>query len=92
MLRDPHQLIPKGSEVVFYCADPREATSARMALLLSSHGYKSLHPLGGGLEGWRRAGFAVEPLRGLVPSRLDVLRPDCALAQTGQPTGEQNAT
>ena len=84
MLRDPHQLIPKGSEVVFYCADPREATSARMALRLSSHGYKNLHPLSGGLEGWRRAGFAVGPLRGLVLPRLDVLRPDCALAQTGQ--------
>ena len=92
MLRDPHRLIPKGSEVVFYCADPREATSARMALLLSSHGYKNLQPLSGGLEGWRRAGFAVEPLRGLVPSRLDVLRPDCAPGQTRQPTGEQNGT
>lgn len=92
MLRDRHQLIPKGSEIVFYCAEPREATSARMALLLSSHGYKNLHPLSGGFEGWRRAGFAVEPLRGLVPSRLDVLRPDSALAQTGQPTGKQNAT
>jgi len=52
-----------GSEVVFYCAEPREATSARMALLLSSHGYKDLHPLSGGLEGWRQAGFVVEPLR-----------------------------
>jgi rhodanese-related sulfurtransferase len=53
-------LIPKGSEIIFYCAEPKEATSARMALLLSSHGYKKLHPLGGGLEAWRRAGFAVE--------------------------------
>jgi len=52
-----------GSEVVFYCAEPREATSARMALLLSSHGYKDLHPLRGALEGWRQAGFVVEPLR-----------------------------
>src|SRR6266853_2071018 len=51
-LREPHQLIPKGSEIAFYCAEPREATSARMALLLSSHGYKNLHPLSGGLEGW----------------------------------------
>jgi len=34
-----------------------------MALLLSSHGYKDLHPLSGGLEGWRQAGFVVEPLR-----------------------------
>ncbi len=49
--------------MVFYCAEPREATSARMALLLSSHGYKDLHPLSGGLEGWRQAGFVVEPLR-----------------------------
>jgi rhodanese-related sulfurtransferase len=61
-LDDPHELIPKGSEVVFYCAEPREATSARIALLLSSHGYKDLHPLSGGIEGWREAGFAVEPL------------------------------
>ena len=58
----PHQLIPKDSEVVFYCAEPREATSARMALLLDSHGYKHVHPLSGGLEGWRQAGFAVEPV------------------------------
>jgi membrane protein DedA with SNARE-associated domain/rhodanese-related sulfurtransferase len=62
-LDDPHQLIPKNSEVVFYCAEPREATSARMALLLDSHGYKKVHPLSGGLEGWRQAGFAVTPLR-----------------------------
>jgi len=52
-----------GSEVVFYCAEPREATSARMALLLSSHGYKDLHPLSGALERWRQAGFVVERLR-----------------------------
>jgi len=79
MLRDPHQLIPRGSEIVFYCAEPREATSARMALLLSSHGYKNLHPLLGGLDGWRRAGFAVEPL-GVVDASGAVrrLRPGCA--------------
>src|SRR5262249_3986032 len=67
-LDDPHPLIPKDSEVVFYCAEPREATSARMALLLDAHGYKRVHPLNGGLEGWRQAGFAVEPLR--VEARL----------------------
>ena len=64
-LDDPHQLIPKDSEVVFYCAEPREATSARKALLLSSHGYRRVHPLSGGLEGWRQAGFVVEPLNGV---------------------------
>jgi len=62
-LDDPHELTKKGSELVFYCAEPREATSARMALLLESHGYKDVHPLSGGLEGWRQAGFAVKSLR-----------------------------
>ena len=43
--------------------DPqREAMSARMALLLDRHGYRNVHPLSGGLEGWRQAGFVVEPL------------------------------
>jgi len=60
-LDQPRQVIPKASEVVFYCAEPREATSARMALLLDAHGYKHVHPLSGGLDAWRRAGFPVEP-------------------------------
>jgi membrane protein DedA with SNARE-associated domain/rhodanese-related sulfurtransferase len=92
VLRDPHhRQIPKGFEIVFYCAEPREATSARMALWASSHGYKNLHPLSGGLEGWRRAGFAVEPLRGVVPCRIDVLRADCAPSPAGQSDGEANS-
>src|SRR5262245_48823691 len=66
-LDDPHRLIPKDSEVVFYCAEPREATSARMALLFDRHGYKNVHPLSGGLEAWRQAGFLVEPLRVEAP-------------------------
>src|SRR5262249_29947024 len=55
----PHHVIPPESEVVFYCAEPREATSAWLALRL---GFKNTHPLSGGLEGWRRAGYGVEPL------------------------------
>jgi membrane protein DedA with SNARE-associated domain/rhodanese-related sulfurtransferase len=62
-LDEPHQLIHKNSEVVFYCAEPNEATSARRALLLDRHGYKNVHPLKGGLDGWRQAGFVVEPLQ-----------------------------
>jgi membrane protein DedA with SNARE-associated domain/rhodanese-related sulfurtransferase len=62
-LDEPHQLIHKNSEVVFYCAEPKEATSARRALLLARHGYKNVHPLKGGLDGWRQAGFVVEPLQ-----------------------------
>jgi membrane protein DedA with SNARE-associated domain/rhodanese-related sulfurtransferase len=61
-LDEPHQLIHKNSEVVFYCAEPKEATSARRALLLARHGYQNVHPLKGGLDGWRHAGFEVEPL------------------------------
>ena len=45
--------------MVFYCAEPREATSAWIALRL---GFKNTHPLRGGLEGWREAGFPVEPV------------------------------
>jgi membrane protein DedA with SNARE-associated domain/rhodanese-related sulfurtransferase len=62
-LDEPHQLIHKDSEVVFYCAEPKEATSAHRALLLVRHGYKNVHPLRGGLDGWRQAGFALEPLQ-----------------------------
>jgi membrane protein DedA with SNARE-associated domain/rhodanese-related sulfurtransferase len=62
-LDEPDQLIHKNSEVVFYCAEPQEATSARRALLLARHGYKNVHPLKGGLDGWREAGFALEPLQ-----------------------------
>jgi membrane protein DedA with SNARE-associated domain/rhodanese-related sulfurtransferase len=63
-LRHPHHLIPRGSELIFYCEEPREATSARMALRLASDGFKNIHPLSGGLEGWRQAGFAVAPVAG----------------------------
>jgi membrane protein DedA with SNARE-associated domain/rhodanese-related sulfurtransferase len=60
LLHPPAQpLIPRDSEVVFYCAEPREATSAWIALRL---GFKNTHPLSGGLEGWREAGFAIEPI------------------------------
>ena len=67
-LDDPQQLVARSREVVFYCAEPREATSARMALILDAHGYKHVYPLSGGLEGWRRAGFAVEPMPAGAPA------------------------
>jgi rhodanese-related sulfurtransferase len=60
-LRHPHHRLPRGSELVFYCEEPREATSARLALRLASYNFKAIHPLSGGLEGWRRAGFSVAP-------------------------------
>ena len=49
-LRRPHHTIPRDSEVVFYCAEPREATSARVALRAAQIGFHNVHPLSGGLE------------------------------------------
>src|SRR5262249_26159790 len=34
-LDEPHQIIHKSSELVFYCAEPKEATTTRSALLLA---------------------------------------------------------
>src|SRR5215468_8520358 len=59
-LRHPRQTIPRDSEVVFYCAEPKEATSARVAIRAAAIGFHNVHPLSGGLEAWRRAGFPVE--------------------------------
>jgi membrane protein DedA with SNARE-associated domain/rhodanese-related sulfurtransferase len=61
-LRHPHHTIPRDSEVVFYCAEPREATSARVALRAAAIGFKNVRPLSGGLEAWREAGLPVESL------------------------------
>jgi len=58
-----HHPIPPGMLVVFYCAEPGEATSARTAGLLNRNGYRNVRPLSGGLEAWRHAGFPVEPIR-----------------------------
>jgi membrane protein DedA with SNARE-associated domain/rhodanese-related sulfurtransferase len=66
-LRRPHHTIPRDSEVVFYCAEPREATSARVALRAAQIGFHNVHPLSGGLEAWRHAGFPVEPIERGTP-------------------------
>jgi membrane protein DedA with SNARE-associated domain/rhodanese-related sulfurtransferase len=70
VLRHPHHLLPADSEVVFYCAEPREATSARIALRLAVR-LDQVHPLSGGLGAWRQAGFAVEPLIRTSDSRTE---------------------
>ena len=72
-LDQPRQVIPKASEVVFYCAEPR----ARMARLLDAHGYKHVHPLSGGLDAWRRAGFPVEP----APPPMSQRGLECAIGK-----------
>jgi membrane protein DedA with SNARE-associated domain/rhodanese-related sulfurtransferase len=49
----------RGREVVLYCSCPNEITSARVALLLEQKGITHVHPLAGGLQGWRNQGFPV---------------------------------
>lgn len=66
-LQHPGHTIPRDGEVVFDRAEPSEATSARMALRGAAIGFHNVHPLSGGLEGWRQAGFPVESLK-RVPS------------------------
>ena len=50
-LPHPHHRIPRDSEVIFYCAEPKEAPSARIALRAATIGFTHVHPLSGGLEG-----------------------------------------
>src|SRR5208282_107405 len=50
----------RGREVVLYCSCPSEITSARVARLLMEKGIQQVHPLAGGLQGWRARGYPVD--------------------------------
>jgi membrane protein DedA with SNARE-associated domain/rhodanese-related sulfurtransferase len=54
--------------VVFYCSEPNEATSARLAIFGYKRGYLGVHPLSGGLDAWRRKDFPVEPVTSIDTS------------------------
>ena len=47
--------------VITYCTCPHEASSAQVAVELSDHGYKNVHPLFIGFEAWEKAGLPLEP-------------------------------
>jgi rhodanese-related sulfurtransferase len=53
--------IPWGHPVVSYCSSVHEASSAVVARELIRRGFLNAHPLVGGLEAWREAGYPVEP-------------------------------
>lgn len=59
-------LIPKDRDVVLYCTCPSEETSAKVALELRRLGVKRVRPLRGGLQGWRDAGYVLEPVEVVV--------------------------
>jgi membrane protein DedA with SNARE-associated domain/rhodanese-related sulfurtransferase len=52
--------LPRDREIVLYCTCPSEASAARVARILVSHGFKRVRPLFGGLDAWIEAGYAVE--------------------------------
>ena len=55
------QEIPRDAEIVVY-GGARGTNGARAALELRSAGIRALRPLTGGVRGWRRRGFPVQPL------------------------------
>ncbi len=54
------QGLPRDREIVVYCSCPSEASAARVAKVLASHGFKRVRPLFGGLDAWIAAGYDVE--------------------------------
>jgi membrane protein DedA with SNARE-associated domain/rhodanese-related sulfurtransferase len=52
--------LPRDHEIVLYCTCPNEASAAKVAKLLMSHGFRRVRPLYGGLDAWLAAGYAVE--------------------------------
>ncbi len=52
--------LPRDREIILYCTCPNEASAARVAKMLLSHGFKKVRPLHGGLDAWVAAGYSVE--------------------------------
>jgi rhodanese-related sulfurtransferase len=52
--------VPRGGEVVVYCACPNEASAVKVAVKLRAAGFKRVRPLTGGIDAWIEAGLAVE--------------------------------
>ena len=92
MCIDPHRLgqhadgrtpIPRDREVVLYCSEPHELTSARVALELRRRGFERVRPLAGGLRAWQERGF---PLTLVILCGPDELCRSTALSPSVVPT------
>jgi len=59
--------LPRDREIILYCTCPNEASAAKVARLLMSHGFERVRPLKGGLEAWIEAGYSVETISVSVP-------------------------
>jgi rhodanese-related sulfurtransferase len=62
-------LLPKGSDLVVYCTCPTDKSSRVILHRALAMGFLRIKFLKGGLDGWRRKGFPVEPYT--RPFRLD---------------------
>jgi rhodanese-related sulfurtransferase len=52
--------LPRDRDIILYCSCPSEASAAKAAKVLMTHGFARVRPLKGGLEAWIAAGYAVE--------------------------------
>ncbi len=52
--------LPRDRDIVLYCTCPNEASAAKVAKVLMTHGFSRVRPLYGGLDAWIAAGYAVE--------------------------------
>jgi rhodanese-related sulfurtransferase len=54
--------LPTDRDIVVYCTCPNEASAARVAKSLMTHGFTRVRPLLGGFDAWVEAGFSVDHL------------------------------
>jgi membrane protein DedA with SNARE-associated domain/rhodanese-related sulfurtransferase len=53
--------VPRDRPVVVYCACPNDVSAVRAALKLRAAGLADTRPLLGGIDGWKAAGYRLEP-------------------------------
>lgn len=75
--------LPRDSEIVLYCNCPNEASAAQAARVLLNHGFRRVRPLGGGLDAWVEAGFAVEEIAAAALAAADATITNAADALEG---------
>lgn len=54
--------LTRQQQVVLYCACPNEVSAALVAHRMRSLGFTDVRPLLGGLDAWRQAGWALQPV------------------------------
>jgi membrane protein DedA with SNARE-associated domain/rhodanese-related sulfurtransferase len=69
--------ISRDQEIVVFCNCPGEASAVALAVKLRRMGILLVHPLEGGVDAWRHAGYPIEPAA--PPGGLRLPRPDAAL-------------